>query len=447
MKSHLSNALCGVLDYSSYPVGMLFAAPIILHHRGPSEYGIWAMTTALVSIGGILASGFGDANIQQVASRLGASKDSFRIDSSLIRVVRSTMSIHLALGILLAVAAWVAAPVLASHVSASEPASYPQCLWCFRLATVMILTRAIETVCVSTQRAFQRYGASVRISITVRLMCLALAAVLAITGHGVVLIVASNAALTVTGLSLQLLDLKGLFAGASLMPTLDHSELSRLFSFGIFSWLIAVFGVTFNQIDRLMLGTSLGATALASYALCSQLTQPAYGLCSAGLHFIFPYLANRRESASLASLHRPVLLAFASNLFFVVATAAFLMLFGNHLLKLWVGEALAVQAASILPTLALGSGLLALNVTATYSLAALGHMKTVTFFNVAGGAGMFAMMFYLMPRYGSQGIAVAKLAYGVFTLGMYLPLIRSLRLPHTTQANLSDACAPVCEEA
>jgi len=60
---------------------------------------------------------------------------------------------------------------------------------------------------------------------------------------------------------------------------------------------------------------------------------------------------------------------------------------------------------------------------------------------------MFAMMFYWMPRYGPQGIAVAKLVYGVFTLGMYLTLIRSLRLRHTNQTDLSDACAQVCEEA
>jgi len=41
MKSHLSNARYGVLDYGSYPVGMLIVAPIIPRHRGPSHYGIW----------------------------------------------------------------------------------------------------------------------------------------------------------------------------------------------------------------------------------------------------------------------------------------------------------------------------------------------------------------------------------------------------------------------
>ena len=447
MKSHLSNALYGLLDYGSYPVGMLIVAPIILRHRGPSEYGIWTITTALVSIGGILASGFGDANIQQLASRLGSSEGRLGIDSDLTRVVRTMMSIHLALGIVLAVVAWLTTPVLAFHISVAEPGSYVQCLWCFRLASILILTRAIETVCVSTQRAFQRYGTSIRISITMRLMCLAFAALLAIAGQDIILIVASTAALTVAGLWLQLRDLKRLFAGASLMPALDYTELSGLFSFGIFSWLIAVSGMTFNQIDRLMLGTSLGATALASYALCAQLTQPVYGLCSSGLHFIFPYLVHRRASDSLASLHKPVFLVFTSNLLLVAATTAFLMIFGNQLLKLWIGNEIAVQAASILPTLALGSGLLALNVTATYSLGALGHMKTVTCFNVVGGAAMFAMMFYLMPRYGPQGVAIAKLVYGIFALGMYLPLIRSLRLPHTDQTNLPDACAPTCEEA
>ena len=35
MNTHLSNAVYGVLDYASYPLGMLLAAPIILHSSAP----------------------------------------------------------------------------------------------------------------------------------------------------------------------------------------------------------------------------------------------------------------------------------------------------------------------------------------------------------------------------------------------------------------------------
>ena len=447
MKSHLSNALYGVLDYGSYPVGMLIVAPVILHHRGPAEYGIWTVTTALVSIGGILASGFGDAHIQHVASRRGSSLHRPEKDHDLVHVVRTMMGIHLVLGVLLALAAGWAAPTLAARISASEPAHYLQCLWSFRIAAFLILMRALETVCVSTQRAFERYGVSVRISIAVRLTSLALAALLAIAGYDVNILIASSATIAAAGLSLQLRDLKSLLAGATIAPALDRTVLSGLLSFGILSWLIAVSGVAFNQIDRLMLGTSLGATALASYALGAQITQPIYGLASSGLHFLFPYLAHRGATISLASLRRPVLFAFLGNLSFVAVIAAFLALFGKQVLRAWIGGAVVTQAASILPTLALASALLGLNVTATYALTALGRMKTVTSFNVLGGLVMLAMMLYLTPRYGTKGMAIAKLIYGALTLGMYLPLIRILRASGSTRHKGLNVTTQVCEEA
>jgi len=63
MSKHFTNAAYGVLDYASYPIGMLLVAPVVLHKLGASEYGLWIIATALISAGGIIASGFCDANI------------------------------------------------------------------------------------------------------------------------------------------------------------------------------------------------------------------------------------------------------------------------------------------------------------------------------------------------------------------------------------------------
>ena len=51
MRKHLANAAYGVLDYASYPMGMFVVAPIVLHRLGASEYGLWTIATAVVSIG------------------------------------------------------------------------------------------------------------------------------------------------------------------------------------------------------------------------------------------------------------------------------------------------------------------------------------------------------------------------------------------------------------
>ena len=62
---------------------------------------MWVVTTAAVSTGGIIASGFGDANIQYVASARGqGNADAFG------HAVRSMIGINMLLGTLCALISW-----------------------------------------------------------------------------------------------------------------------------------------------------------------------------------------------------------------------------------------------------------------------------------------------------------------------------------------------------
>ena len=419
MRTHLSNAAYGLLDYAAYPIGMLVVAPVALHNLGVAQYGVWAVATAAVSTGGIIASGFGDANIQHVANRRGAGDH-----GAMLRAVRSMMGINLVLGIVFAVIGWMLSPLVAAHVTAADAGLRQSCLWSLRIASVLMAVRAVESVCVSTQRAFERYGAAVRISILARLMALAAAAGLTFVSRNVSLMMAVTGVMMVAGLWLQLIALKHLLSAKSLMPAFNHDALRILLSFGAFSWLQAVSGVVFSQTDRLMLGVSVGAAAVASYALSTQMAQPIFGFAASGLHFLFPYLSNRNASSSTASLKRPVLIALSCNVIFVAITTGVLLLFGTRILHAWAGPEIAREAAPVLAVIIWSSALMGLNVTATYALLALGRVRTVTWFNLAGGAAMLLMMLFLAPRFGIQGIAVARLGYAAIPLFLYIPLLR-----------------------
>jgi hypothetical protein len=57
---------------------------------------------------------------------------------------------------------------------------------------------------------------------------------------------------------------------------------------------------------------------------------------------------------------------------------------------------------------------------------ALGRVRAVTWFGVAGGTAMLLMMWRLLPIGGMRGLAIARLCYGSFSLLLYLPLVRIL---------------------
>lgn len=102
----MTNALYGVLDYASYPLGMLLVAPIILRKIGPAEYGLWMVSTAIVSAGGIIASGFCDAGIQRIAQLRGAEKAGLTVHA-----FHAMLVINLALGCMFALLMWIASPM------------------------------------------------------------------------------------------------------------------------------------------------------------------------------------------------------------------------------------------------------------------------------------------------------------------------------------------------
>jgi O-antigen/teichoic acid export membrane protein len=441
MRAHLVNATYGVLEYAAYPIGMLMVAPIILRNMGAAQYGIWAVVTASVSMGSIIASGLGDANIQHVASQRGLGQQ-----DALLRTVRCMIGINLVLGTVLALLAWMLAPFVAVHLVPTSGALQQDCLWSLRIASILLWLRTMESVCISTQRAFERYGAAVRVSIVARLLSLAAAAALTFLLHSVASIVAAAALINLLGTGLQFSDLRRLLQAKSLAPAIDGHAMRALLGFGAFSWLQAVSFVIFSQADRLFLGVSLGAVTVAAYALCTQLAQPIYGFAASGLHFLFPHLAERRASRAASRVRKTILIAFACNLLFVAVATATLLLFGQDILRLWAGADIARSSAAIFPIIVWSSTLLALNVTGTYALFAFGCIRIVTWLNLAAGGIMLLLMAYLLPRFGAYGMALARLCYGAITLLIYLPLVRQLREPHQAYMPMP-AGPPVCEEA
>lgn len=216
MRRHLTNAVYGVLDYASFPFGMLIAAPVILHKLGAAEYGLWMIATAFVSAGGIIASGFCDANIQRVA-RLRSSGGIV----SAVETVRSMLGINLVLGFTVALGVWIAAPFAAHRIAVSRLTPPSECLMCLRIASGLILVRAIESVAVSTHRAFEQYRGTVQISTVVRLLTLASAALLALLGRRTASILLATSACMVVGTYLQFRGLRSLLGAVSLWPTFN----------------------------------------------------------------------------------------------------------------------------------------------------------------------------------------------------------------------------------
>jgi len=421
MKSQLSNAAYGVLDYLAYPLGLLAVTPPMLRELGNDRFGVWMFAGAAINIGAVIASGFGDANIRIVATQKAVGDH-----DKVVRAVRGTMGIHLALGSAMSIMAGLACPILATRLAAGLPGLRGDALWSLRLASIMILIRAIESVCISTQRAFERYGAAVRVSVLARMASLAAAVMVSIVTHSVTGALAATCIISACGVFVQLAHLRRLLRAASLLPLLEHETALALLGFGIFAWIQAVSGLVLGQLDRLLTGISFGAAAVASYSLCVQLCQPIYGVTAAGLHFLFPRIAAKDALGDEAGVRSTILMGICANILMVGTGTAGMLIFGGPLLRAWAGASVAETGGSLLPVIAWSTAASGLGVAGVYSMFALGRVKSVTCFILGGGTVMAAAMWLLSRRYGLQGLAWGRLCYGPITCLVYVPLAKML---------------------
>ena len=437
MRRQLSNVLYGVLDYAAYPAAMLLAAPVVLRNLGVEAYGVWAIMTAVVSAGSILAAGFGDANIKHVSEQRGLGDR-----NALIAAVRALLGLNLLLAVVASASVWLLA-VVASHRIVPDGSQLNfDCILSLRLAAILIGLRAVESVCISTQRAYERYGSAVRISVLARLFSLLTGAALTPVVHHVAIIMAVAVAFNAISTWWQFRHLRKLLGVRTLRPAFQAAASRDLFHFGMYSWILAASSILFGQADRLVLGVWLGAAPVAGYALCTQLTQPIYGLAAAGLHFLFPYLANRTATQSPSDLRNATLIAAVGNVLFVVAAAVLVQLLGPRILT-WLGRgAFQAETHQLLVPIVWSTALLGLSVTPTYALYAFNRIRLVTLCNVAGAVICLLLMVWLGRSMGAKGIAWARLSFGAVTVLLYLPLLQLLRKPNSGRIN-----AVLCEEA
>jgi len=410
------NALYGIAEYIALPAAMMLAAPYLIHRLGIQQFGVWMLVSAIVGSMGTLSTGFGAATVKYVSSCRGR-KDPVGVE----RVVRSTLTINLLLGAILASAVWIGAPVAVNHIFKIEQYFRPATIIAVRIGALLLLIRSAEGVFVSTLRAFERYGPAVMLNVAGRTSTIIVAVVLASFGIGIVGLMVATLVIAAVEMLLQMAAASRVAGGISVIPILTNMT-GEVFSYGCFSWLQAFAAVVFSYADRLVVGALLGTTAIAYYTICVQATQPIHGLAAAGLNFLFPYLSFRAETETSLHTRHLVRWMILANIAFALMLCVPLAVFGKTILRVWMGAAFANETRVLFPILALAFGALATNVVPYYALLALGHIRLITILNLVGGAATIVVAALLIPVIGLPGAAIGRLLYGPITWISYLKL-------------------------
>ena len=409
------NALYSIAEYIAQPATMLLAAPFLVRRLGLAQFGIWMLVNAILGSMGILSTGFGDATVKYVSAYRGQKND-----AGVERTIRATLTINTVLGTLFGALVWAFSPFSVYHIFKIEPEFHAACILAIRISAVILVLRSMESVFVSTLRAFERYGPPVKLNVFLRTIVVISAVVLAAMGRGVVSIMLATLFWSALVVVLQAVAAQRVVGHFIAFPIFGKAALAEVFSFGCYSWIQALAGVVFTYADRLLVAAMLGAAPVAIYALCVQATQPIHGLAAAAFNFVFPHISSRHEAGEVEGPRRVFRLALLASVGLSLVLAVPLIVLSKPLLAFWMGPAVAEEGHLVLTLLATAFALLALNIVPHYALLALGRVRLVSGLNIGSGILMLPLMAILVPRFGLAGAALGRIFYSLLLAVLYL---------------------------
>jgi O-antigen/teichoic acid export membrane protein len=203
-----------------------------------------------------------------------------------------------------------------------------------------------------------------------------------------------------------------------------------LFRFAALAWLQGIAGVAFQQVDRLLLSTILGAAALATYSIACQVGALVHIGLSAAFAVIFPRLARRMAQPSHAEAtqvftsawRRAILL----NFFAVLLIGSFLWLLGPNLMHIWLGGTISAQVTPVFPPVLCAFLILSFNIAPHFLLLGAGNAGYVSLANSAGAFLAIITLYPLITRFGIEGAAFSRALYGAVLIAAYYSPLRQI---------------------
>jgi O-antigen/teichoic acid export membrane protein len=183
----------------------------------------------------------------------------------------------------------------------------------------------------------------------------------------------------------------------------------------------------FVHADRLLIGSFLGAHALAYYSVCVQLAQQVHQLPASAMSILFPLISRKLHAGEHASADRVRNAGIAVNLAASLVLGLALLIAGPRLLELWMGAAFAQETGNLLRWLTAAYFLLSLNVAPYYLLMGYDEMRYVSVTSLGGAAAGVVAALLLLPAVGVTGAAQARMALGLTTLANYWRVYRPAR--------------------
>lgn len=404
----LKNISYSLLSFGWPVLIALFVTPIIVHHFGVKEYGIYIFISTLVSLAGLLDIGVSVALSKFIAEKHGSKdkegiKNLFKTTNTILVIIGLTGAIFITSSIFIGL---VSFPV-------ETVGAYRVYIPAFIYAGILFFTNSISGLYALIPIAYQRFDISSKIGI-----CF-----ITIQQAGILMVVFLGWSINTLFLLQAFFALVFYFIYKKYSMTILNPDerlyigmygwnklvAIKCYKFGIVSFLNNLAGSSLTYLDRMIIPLFLGPSNLTFYSLPGSITSKVPSLSTTLSSIVFPMTAYFEGGGNRDMTKN--LYVRSMRLITVISTAVTVsfIAFAYQMLQYWISSELADKATGVLIILALTNLALAITYPLNNFLLGMGKLKALSVTSISTAVLNAILLVTLLPRFGIVGAAWAYL--------------------------------------
>jgi O-antigen/teichoic acid export membrane protein len=410
-----TRALWSGLDAAATPGFTLVTLAALVRALSASEYGLLVMALAASGISLAINPAIAATTTKFVSELSGQRNSSGGTIAGVITISLITVAV---IDFIILFGTAVFSEPLSRWVFGAAVASSHDVSHVLLLAVLSVAIQQIDAVLAAAIRGLERFRRQALIEMLSRGTLTVVVIYVAWYTRSVAMVLIAQSAVYFASVLVRAIALRELLPGKRLLEATSGIGAGRIIQYGGWMWLTALAGVAYTSADRIIIGRSLGAAAAGQYNVYLQITQVIHFIPSSVFAFSLPAFSRLAVQgvAGRGEIGRTYQVYLCTISMAAVGLAAAMMASWPFLLRVFAGIGSADGRLGAPLLLTLNFLLLACNVAPYYLLIALGHARAVSMITTISMLAAFVLMTVLIPRYGMEGAAVARLAYGVGAL-------------------------------
>ena len=406
LKNGLYNTAAGIIR-----IGLgLLTIPVLIRLLRVEEYGLWTLAVTVIVIVTLAESGL------SLATTMFVSQDVERNDvQGLSQTLTITAGAMLILSVLAGLFLWVFAAPIVGGFTKLQPSQQVVVTEALKLGAVVVWARLLQQVLVGVEQACQRYDLSNAIA-TLQALALNIGMlVVVLSGGKTVALMQWQIWIAVGGLLAHCWLNWFLLKKFGISINWNPQRGLAIFRYSMMSWLTAMGGVLFSQMDKVIVGAALGASELGIYAAVTNVTNQINVLSALPVQPMMPALSALAASDDFdpVLVEERVKQAYLVNSLFALGIGSILLTVAPFLLKLLLGTEPSVTVLLAFRVAVLAYSLYSVNAVGFYLCLGLNAARTCMTIQVAGSLLALGLIWAGTNQFGLLGAMLGNMGFSI----------------------------------